>query len=82
MRCPYCRSFTHTTDCPKQLEDLILPIYAAVHKLSLVEQRAISKQITLDSVAEAAFLTDHIKQLIAKANEAINKTARGKGNAK
>lgn len=64
MRCPYCRSVTHDTDCPKAFEDKILPIYSAVHKLSIIERRAFLQQAPLYGLADAKGVVEQIKTLI------------------
>lgn len=64
MRCTYCRSITHDKDCPKELEDRILPIYTRIHKLGIVERRATERQQELYALAEAVALRNDIKRML------------------
>lgn len=60
MRCSYCRSMTHEENCPKELVDRILPVYSAIHKLAMVENRAQGKQAPLYAMPEARALLEQI----------------------
>lgn len=66
MRCTYCRSVTHDVNCPKALEDKVLPIYSAVHKLSLIERRAFMQQAPLYGLAEAKAALEQINRMIGE----------------
>ena len=65
MRCKYCRSITHETDCPKELADRFLPLYSTIHKLEMMETRAAQKQIPLYSMKEADVLLKEAKRVLA-----------------
>lgn len=72
MRCQYCRSITHENDCPKELEDRLLPIYTAVHKLAIAERMAAARQQPLYALKEAIELRARIKTKIKEFVDAEN----------
>jgi len=51
---------THDENCPKELVDRILPVYSAIHKLAMVENRAQGKQAPLYGLPEARALLEQI----------------------
>lgn len=61
MRCNYCRSMTHDQNCPKELADKILPIYSAVHKLTLIETRCRGQQTDLYALAEGKGMLEQVQ---------------------
>lgn len=63
MRCAYCRSITHDKDCPKEMEDKILPLYSAIHKLATVEKRCQFTQTPLYAHNDATSLKNQIDRL-------------------
>lgn len=72
MRCNYCRSVTHEKDCPKEYEDKILPLYSAVHKLSMIERRALGQQNPLYAIGEAKALIEQVKTTLRSIVEGEN----------
>jgi hypothetical protein len=72
MRCSYCRSVTHEKDCPKEYEDKILPLYSAVHKLSMIEMRALRQQSPLYGISEAKALIENVKSTLRSIVEGEN----------
>ena len=81
MRCPYCRSVTHEADCPKEMADKVMPIYAAIHKLQLIENRALGQQDPLYYLPEAKAVLSEVRRLTKEFVEGENAKTSAKNSS-